>query len=901
MNRNALVILLLALMLLTWGVIHWVSAAVPTSLLDVRESQAAMAESAAPGSSAAPLQPGVPAERLQPGVPAERLPVPTVSKPLGLRVRVLQLNQQPVAGASVEARGEFDQLQFPLTDAEGYACATRFPEGRVMLHARLGRLAGAASWGWTASLYREVVLWVLPEREVRITVRDVDGRTVPGIAVGVCAPKQAWRSIPAALQAVTDASGSAQIVLRGANGGLSTAKLVEAVANAAANSSGSLVRSAPIVWQADGRAEVELQLAAPTSGLQESVVTVRFLGPSGAPAEVAGILHWSREIARQGGSSTWGGGSLEVRGTSARLMGLGDVDEVHLHLEEEGRLESRLEASIPMGAAASEVTMIRGQASPQLEIPLVDELGRPVTAGPFQLYASQPNQRFGMGMEVTCEPSEQGLLRLPLSIVGGGKIEIACQRRADRLFLSTEKGLKRPYNSFGQIETDNPVVAVRTFASVAAGEVRRLDPVVVPSMREVVRGRVVDREGKPAARVRILMTTATQPEPAAMKDFETRTDADGAFAILSAEALPAGTMLCGRRVSGYCPPVPVPGNGEPVQLTLLPSGALELRMRRPLGLDDMIGAQQYSRSSAGFSLFVDLQQFEPGWSAFFRAGAGSGLGDARGRWHATSYMRGDSPLAYDDLIPATYQLRGFIGLNPVLSVDGIVVVAGETSRPDALQDRTLGADLQHTCVRVRDSDGSPVAGANVRFQLPSWQSTLPNGANAQTDEKGEAWFVMPRGSVVDLEVVSQGRAPTKVPGAVLPIDVTMGVGTSFDVMLAGHELLGDWVRSLVVAATAHDGVTPSAPIVRFGSFSQVKHPSVPVDMSSGKAKIANLVPGRYRLWVAAYPPIMPHAGRSNQDICFVSLGDFVVASGGPAVVPVEHELTPMEIVQLQVR
>jgi hypothetical protein len=176
--------------------------------------------------------------------------------------------------------------------------------------------------------------------------------------------------------------------------------------------------------------------------------------------------------------------------------------------------------------------------------------------------------------------------------------------------------------------------------------------------------------------------------------------------------------------------------------------------------------------------------------------------------------------------------------------------------------------------------------------VPSWSETLKGGTNQETDQDGEAWFVLPRGTVVDVEVLAKGFATRKVVAARFPLDVTVGPGTTIAFAFAGHQALEPHVRSLVVVADDHQNGPHELPFHTIGRLIQVRHPLSPVDFATGTARLPNLPPGTYRLWLCAHAPIRQAAG---PPVRAVLLGDVTADSITLAELPFAHTLTAAQI------
>ena len=803
----------------------------------------------------------------------------------GLTVRVVDPAQRPVAGAAIEVGGDDPIFRLPLTDADGCARADRLPGGNVWLRVRHDGSTGTASWRWAPPLAHETTIRLMRDRVVEVTVTDGSGSPRADIDVTL----QAGNAPSAFSQKMhrTAADGTARISIPGPDW-LALQPGVSARAVAAGGHERAETEVVP--YAADGPTRLRLALARspePTGG-----ITVRFVDTNGTPASARGRLTWSITIhANTGGPFPARFGDVEVDGASALVTSVREGDEVSLVLYEPDRLEARHRVLVPVSGGRPETMITRGAPSPQLEVPLVDAKGAPVTSGEFVLFARHDNGNTSAEKKVT--PDAQGIVRLALSTTTPGQLEIARPFAVDELHGTVPEGLPRPYNTtIGRLPPPPPCLAVSPFPALQHSPVHRIEAVVVPALAATITGRVVDRDGKPAAGVRIGLTSVTAPEPAAFASFATRSDATGRFTI-RATTLPDEVFVFARCPGGFTPPLRTrSANGPAIELTLQPTGTLAMALRHAPGLGD--GARR-ANEPASVALVLDEAALTDGAWALFRDRAWIGQGHLLSRWHVLRYLHQDGEFVFDDLVPASYEVRALMGTTPLFSVRDVVVRAGETTRPPQLDGLVLGDGVEAVSVRVLGRDGKPLPGAWVRFRLPEWKETLPSGTNQETDAQGEAWFLVPRNAVTDVEVVAAGLAPLRQRSVRFPLEVRLGDGATVTIALRGHELLREAVRALVVVCRPHENGPPDSPVRPLGDLVQLHHPQATVG-NDGRAAIPNLAPGRWRVWLVALPRLDAPRGTS---IPFVLLGDHDVTSVDATRIDLPHELTAAELTMLR--
>lgn len=835
----------------------------------------------APAPDAAPAAHGVIAPQpAAAAAPAERTEVAPEVR-VGLGVRVLDPDRQPVAGATIEVRGDDAGLTFPPTGADGTTRSRRLPNATIHLKVHHAGRSGSGSWYWNAVVQEEVTIWIRPDHDVEVAVTGKDGTPRPGVAVALF-PGTGDDSGQSTTTTKTDAGGIGHLCVEG-DGWLAAHDTVHAVATV----DGVRVPSGATKWSAVGPTRLSIEVSsAPTSGTADLVV--HFVDQGGAPVDVDGELEWSRIQSGGFGSIQSPAGECRAVGRDATIRQLPLGDHLQLTLREADRLDTELEVHLAPGSTREEVQLRRGQPAPRLLIPLVTRDGAPVTTGDFVVTVLSTSDFYET--ERTLQPDAAGQLTFVRNGTGGGQIEIAELRSASRLHWPEPPRLQRPYRTTaGSPPPPNPPLAVLPFAPCAPGEVQRLAPVVVPDVAPRISGSVVDGEGRPVPDVLIWITTVAPPEPAPLANFATSTDAQGRFTIL-ATALPDEVFVCGRRPLGFCTPVRTRPSAEPVTLVLQPTGAIAIGVHSPAhpGLPERL-AQQLQ---VAVSVQIDDGALAGGTWAYFRNRIPVFEGTWRQRWVARARAPETGEFVFRDLVPGDYTVVCSVGEHPVVEVPAVHVPAGQTVRPPQLQEGAIAGGVDADLVRVLDRTGAPVANAIVLVTLPAAAQRAPGPLQVRTEANGEAWFVAPSGTAAEIEVRVPQCAPSRVHATAFPVDVTVGPGTSFDFVILGSAEAARGSRALTVVARQFTDTPPASPLLKLVGLTQFEHPQANLD-EAGRATIPNLPPGTWRLWVGAVPPL-----QGGRDFTFVLLGDRTIGAGDPEHVTIEHHLTAAETATL---
>jgi hypothetical protein len=806
-------------------------------------------------------------------VPAARIPAEPAAA--GLAVLVLGSDQAPVAGATITVQGDDAQLRFPPTGADGRTRAARFPSSDVSLRATTDGAAGAQAWNWRGVVRREVTIRLRPNRVAEVVVRDTAGQALPGVEVRLAPGNPAAAATSPVT--TTEANGTARLL---ATGDTWLAGDVEfcAVASVGAGT----FRSAASTWRADGPTPLAVTIDPPRDAPGTGLF-VHFVGADGAPAAARGTLYWWNLVTNVGHL----GPEIAVDGPTAQIAAATAGATIQLELREPDRITVKTTVVMPAVGGRHDVNVRRGARAPVVEVPLVDGNGAPVTTGEFLLFARLST---GHTAEAKATPDANGVLAFVLPAAQAGSLEVARPLRKDELQWPPLASVPRPYNTvIGTLPPPDPPLAVLAFDAPGAEAAVRLAPVVVTATRDLVTGRVVDEDGRAVAGVRIGLGGVEAPEPAPFAHFATRSADDGTFAIRGT-GLPDEVLVFARAPYRCATPVRTRDGAAPLQLVLQFTGSIATKLH----IDATLGEHARKRADqrAGVALVVDTASLTPDQLVWYRERAFGGRRELFGRWHLQAGIGHDGAVALDDLVPGSYELRAFLGANEVLRIPGIRVAAGETT---ALPPRAIAEGIEVTQVRVLRTDGTPLRDARVRFKLAEWKETDPGGTNTATDERGEAWFVVPRNTITDVEVVAKDMAPHHERAARFPLEVRLGAGTTFDVALTGHEALRDDVRALTISCGRHDGDAPDTPVRTIGKLRQLTHPLATV-AADGSCSIPNLPTGTWRVWLAAHPPL---ADRSGRGITFVRLGDFEVTGSSPAHLVIPHTLSASDLATLR--
>ena len=107
--------------------------------------------------------------------------------------------------------------------------------------------------------------------------------------------------------------------------------------------------------------------------------------------------------------------------------------------------------------------------------------------------------------------------------------------------------------------------------------------------------------------------------------------------------------------------------------------------------------------------------------------------------------------------------------------------------------------------------------------------------------------------------------------------------------------LGLVVVGLIVAAMAFTDRNLLTPVTETGGVPHVVDPRTDLGRASGKGRIPNLSPGRYRLYLANEQ----NSARQHLPITFVQIDDVTIAADAPAVLEIDYTLTAKDLATLR--
>lgn len=824
----------------------------------------------------------------------------------GLRIKVCDQAYEPVANAIVTIEGDPIGLTAPRTGPGGYTQTTRFPSATVRIQAvdQIGAATGSPTvhrsgqvrWTYRESDVRaQVSIMMRPDREVHVSVVDEQGDPSVNVPVTLVRGLQHY-SGPDDAQAHTNERGVATFAVRG-SAPLSSAKRIRALATIAERPSYSKAVAWPEQLPDRSLPPTRLQVAMRTPAAQGTAkLTVRVVDPSGASAAVDGLLSWSHHVPI--GSSYMVAPIDKVRVSSATttISGLAPGSHLTLKLQESGRLDCESEVQMPPGLLRHTITLQQSKMAPVLEIPCVDAHGTAITEATFALFLQVEGT--WQPIYTTERPDQRGVLRVMLPNERAGKVEISVQHRPDTLVRHATTPLARPYSTMmGRGPVANPVVAIRSFgAAQQSGEPRRLNPVVVTTPRILLRGQVITQDGKPVAGATVLISSTTAPEPQEFKDFRVATDPGGHFKITACD-LPDEVFVAARSPFLFAPPVRVSASAKTIQLTMRPTGTVELGVRGSPHLLDMRTSRSRFGLRAIVALTLDAASLRNGWWMLFREGQRRAARSGRQVWTRRSPVQPNCDVVFEDLIPGNYELRSYVNSLPGALLVDALVAAGRTTRPKQLEGRLLGTDIEEQVVRVTDTTGSPVNGAQVLFEFDNSDKPHRDTLQVKTDHDGRASLAMRRGMSVDVMVRSPGYADWRRKQARRNQEVRLLHGTDLAFEIQGWKALTGAVRGSTVCVADVAEHPGDSPILGAPGQPHLVPRRSDIDPLDGHARLPNVPPGTYRLWFVVYALIDPQ--RQQEPMRVLDLGRYTVTADGPASHTVRHVLTTGEIARLR--
>lgn len=848
------------------GVLLLVAAGIVWWLVD-RDRTTERPASPSDPSAAAPAQPVQATGARAPDTPAPTREQAASEPPDTLRIRVADIDQRPLADVVVEVRGEDEGLTVSRSDEGGIARTSRLPTARVTFFASQNGWSGRVGWTWSSNPQREVTLRMRRDRSAEILVVDPSGTPVGGVAVGLYREGEAHIALRADAPRTGD-DGVARIDLPGYH----SATYYEQVF-AAAFPAREPARCEAQPWNNDGPNRFVVQLAATPQSDAHTILRVHVVDETGAPHEFAGRAQFGQFVF---GTVLGASDPVEVTGSTFDLKVSHGSDPEAVRILEHGRLPSALELHVPPAQHVHEVTVQRGKVAPVLEVPLVRSDGTPVTEGEFGVFLQLTEARLGFERKAQpITPDDHGLLHVVLDMETAGQVEVSRPHDPTALTWPAGEALPRPYSTTFVEPPAPTVLGVREFHRMQAGERFRLPPVVTNPIEPLLSGRVVTADGSPAGGAKVLLTASTGPDPKPIAEFEQTADERGRF-VVRGTALDGEFLIMARRPLAFAPPTRCRRGDTDIELVLQATGSIAVEARAAPHLAAVMRPRSTVPVVPILIATIDETDLPAGFGAFLRKNRRHVFGRRDTQWQATAAVRGDRDATFADLLPGRYTLQAFVTPNPVSPPIQVVVRAGETTHVAELRGAVVGRDIELREVRVTDAAGKPLS-ARVRFMLPSWTETLPQGTNEPTDERGIARFLVPRNAVVDLEVVAEDLAPRRLAGVTLPIDVVMSGGATLDVSIDGLDGLAG---RAVVSVTEVGRDQPTSPVHRVGDYESIRHPQAL--LHDGRARVEHLPRGRYVVWLCL---------RSQAGTHFVRLDEYEVTDEDGGTVDVRHTLS----------
>ncbi|NRA97176.1 MAG: hypothetical protein HRU14_13300 [Planctomycetes bacterium] len=783
----------------------------------------------------------------------------------GARVELRPLSQSMVVWSGQQRAAPGPPWQVLTTDADGEVLLRQLPPGGLEVFARSRDLLGYE----TLSAERvtpgqRVVITMKPIRKVAVQVVDQAGQPVAGAPVTVSSaalrgPGYHWTTNP---------DGVAAFEITPMHGKAYTAKEFRAEVRLPAGS----VYSETVPWVDDDVTEV---LVAVKRGV---LVRLKVVETSGEPAVGRKSVRWetakspSRSLSVNSVISLSWNGSLgqeisekkrAFEGSETVLAGFKPATKIRFILEEEGRCDSEEVVGLPVGEGSVEVVMKRGAPAPVLEIPLVHEGGRPVTEGKFQLTASypKPGKNSGSGASMRLSMTEGGGI-LALSGIAGAVVRTPNDEGIVRLTVDPGKTVKlkvarrRPgggtpsflWSSGG--DKVKPLLEA-TLPAFEAGEVRRLEPLVIPAMPLVVAGHVVDGGGAGVGGALVrLAPVGRQDNPWGSTVFnlsqsKVRTAADGSFSIRSDSKIEGWSVFARLGDSGRSALVPFLPGATDVTLSLVPAGAL-----------DGVLVSTLPRKKAVIRLEAEDGSVHPNLRWIYPEMDLSEDCDGAGNFRFEGLSSGR--------YTAHVRLAGY----EVLVVRDVVVESGKANRDPRLDGVTVGGSLHATVVTTRRPDGTAVNGARVEVEVPKNGGEKGPRLSERTRGNGNASFILPRGARRDVKITAKDFLAYDQKDAVFPLDVTLDPGTELAVQLdvAGGGLPDDpkisaWqvrlrpAKEAVATSIPEEGhghpVILSAEGIRFSlsSGGSRSSRSVNLDRDTRRATFKAVPPGKWEVTI----------------------------------------------------
>jgi hypothetical protein len=599
-----------------------------------------------------------------------------------------------------------------------------------------------------------------------------------------------------------------------------------------------------VPWSEEGvtRARIEVDRGV--------TLEVTVLGEDGQPHASPKTLQWKAATSAKpeehgilviGLPEAGRGRSREFSGGVVRVAGFKPGSRVELTVEEPERCPVREAASFPPVETLYEVSLVRGEPAPRIEIPLVDAAGAPVTGEKFEVSVSYdrkkpeaetPNQVVFLSAPTMANrkelyvPDTAGIITRCVEPYRSGRVQVERPRPSTggAYAMAVNWGLDAP----------GARAEGEAFPELAPGVTHRLDAVHLPAEEIVASGVVRDAEGKPVSGAQVQVLRGGSPPPSLLfppegrrsrsrriepEGLRTRSEADGSFVIRAPEgrSVPPGSLLFATQGDDAVSELlPFDAGDTGIEVRLTQSGSLEGAL-----LSTLAGGQPWIR-------------LHP------RSGGGvAGHGEVNPLLDLATRVESDGSFVLAGLPAGTYDAVVSLFNFEVLEVPGIIIRQGQATRDPRLDGVTVGQQIIEAVIRVRDPGGTPIEDASVRLEVEAGRDVARKRMRATTDAEGRAAIHMLSGSTVDAAVDADGYRRWRSKGVTFPLDVVMDPGCRLEIVVDGAAELGteEPKRLYEVEISSReekDGVEVSSP-VRSQSF----------DPAKGKVAFGGLSPGPY--------------------------------------------------------
>ncbi|MFT4511391.1 MAG: hypothetical protein ACI91B_000070 [Planctomycetota bacterium] len=416
----------------------------------------------------------------------------------------------------------------------------------------------------------------------------------------------------------------------------------------------------------------------PLFNTQPISLSIHFLDPDASAAKATGKLEWSRIIDLEIGRVTTPLGEANIDATTVQVLGLAKDDWVEVILTEPNRFAAKQLVKIQDGVARHEVRLIRGLVAPQLEIPVVNQLGQPILDTEFVLLAHLSGthlriQRFQRTSD------EHGVIRLNLPRTGAGRIEVGNCHQDGVLHHFAGKQLGRRHTTKSSERPPDIAYGIRAFPHMEPATSHRLAKVVVQQAQPRISGTVRGLDGTPARGVEVLVGSPSLPEQPSFRNYKTTTDDAGKFTIV-AGFLPEQVFLCARGHQVFSEPRRfLTEPNAPIVLQLQATGSLSFPARIGPILQPL-GTTNDSWIAAKAKLTIKSTSLDDGWWTLFRR---NGLVTSRAgpAWVQYVQLNSKQPLVVRDLVPQSYDIEFLARGNREPHMRDVVINSGQVTSP----------------------------------------------------------------------------------------------------------------------------------------------------------------------------------------------------------------------------